>query len=451
MSAPGPARRHVPAVNTLAQAALPHCPDVAREHVVEIARRAIADARTGAHATDLQSLLEEVCGRARELTAQLPRSVINATGVVLHTGLGRAPLSSRTAEALARVARGYSAVELDLEDGARGARDRVTGDLLTLLCGSEAALVVNNNAAAVLLALTALCRGREVLVSRGQLVEIGGGFRMPEVMRLSGARLVEVGTTNRTRAQDFRDAIGARTGAILRVHPSNFAMTGFVESVGITELATVAREAGVLLLDDLGSGLLRALPATATVEPYVRDSVAAADVVMFSGDKLTGGPQAGIVAGRALPLRRMAGHPLARALRADKLQLAALRATLQDHLAGGQDLPVTRMLGASTTDLRVRARRICDALIAQGVPASVTDGVSEAGGGAMPGDRLATTLVAVRAPGARLSRLATALRRGEPAILCRVERGRLLADPRTVDIGEEELLVRAIGGAWSRA
>ena len=384
-----------------------------------------------------ESRHEAVAARLRAEVAPRLRRVINASGVILHTNLGRAPLSKAAVDALA-VAAGYSNLELDLEIGKRGERAALVEGLLTSLFGGEAALAVNNNAAAVLLALTALGKGKEVAVSRGQLVEIGGAFRMPDVMRLSGARMVEVGTTNRTRAADYEQAITSRTAALLRVHTSNYRVTGFTESAPLAELAEIAHRHGILLIDDLGSG------ATDTIgdEPTVAESMAHCDVVTFSGDKLLGGPQAGIVLGRTEPVRKMARHPLARAVRIDKLTLAALEATLRQRLTGHQDeLPVERMLRAPVDEMRRRAAFWSVKLADRGVETKLVEGASAVGGGSLPEHPVPTMLLAIAGPA---SRLAAALRRGTPLVIARVENDLCCLDPRTVLKGEDEDLVDAV-------
>jgi L-seryl-tRNA(Ser) seleniumtransferase len=378
--------------------------------------------------------------RLRAAAAPRLRRLINATGVILHTNLGRAPLSKAAVDALA-IAGSYSNVELDLESGKRGERaDLVRGSLVALF-GAESAFAVNNNAAATLLALAALCKGREVIVSRGQLVEIGGSFRMPDVMRLSGARMVEVGTTNRTRGSDFEAAITPRTAALLRVHTSNYRVTGFAESVTLEEMSRIARAAGVLLIDDLGSGASEPIGD----EPTVADSVEHADVVTFSGDKLLGGPQAGIVLGRAEPVRRMAKHPLARAVRVDKLTLAALEATISQRLSGHADeIPVQRMLRTPLDQVRRRVGMWAIKLDERGVRNRLVDGESAVGGGSLPGHGLPTVLVALTGPA---SKIAAALRAGVPPVIARVEGGECCIDPRTVLKGEDEQLLDAIEAA----
>jgi L-seryl-tRNA(Ser) seleniumtransferase len=390
-----------------------------------------------------------VAGRLASWAAPRLRRVINGTGVVLHTNLGRAPLSRDAAAAAAEVAAGYSNLELDLGSGRRGDRHSLVSDLWQRLTGAEAALVVNNNAAAVLLALTALGRAREVIVSRGQQVEIGGSFRMPDVMRLSGARMVEVGTTNRTRPGDYEAAIGPRTAVLLRVHPSNFRVTGFTESASLAELAEVAGRHGLLLLDDLGSGALDPV----LDEPLVSESLRYADVVTFSGDKLLGGPQAGVALGRSDPIRRMVKHPLARAVRIDKMTLAALDATLRERLLGRLS-PVGAMLAARPEDLRRRAGFMMVRLVERGIECRLLEGESAVGGGSVPGRGLPTWLLGIEGPAARL---AEALRSGDPPVLTRIAEDLCSVDVRTVLRAEDDQLqdaieaaVLAVGGASRR-
>jgi L-seryl-tRNA(Ser) seleniumtransferase len=356
--------------------------------------------------------------------------VINATGVIVHTNLGRAPLAERVREAVARAAEGYSNLELDLATGERGSRQVHVEGLLAELTGAEAALVVNNGAAAVLLAAAALAGpGRAIIVSRGQLVEIGGGFRIPEVIAQSGARLIEVGTTNRTRLADYERAVRGESavGAIMRVHPSNFRALGFVAEVAVEELC----ELGVPVIDDVGSGALAALEALAD-EPPIRRSVAAgAALVCCSGDKLLGGPQAGLLVGRTAAVDAARAHPLARALRIDKLSLAALEATLRlyrDPAAAEREIPVLAMLAASEDELAVRAARLADGI---GAAATVVRAAGKVGGGALPLLELEGPAVAVGTERAA-PRLARTLREGDPPVIARVHEGRLLLDPRTL-------------------
>lgn len=408
------------------------------ELIVVAIRDQLEAERGGAAAADgdRPGLVE---ARLRSITAPSLRRVINASGVVIHTNLGRAPLARSAAAAVAAIAEGYSNLELDLASGKRGERAGHVAPLLNRLTGAPAALVVNNNAGAILLALSALCRAKEVVVSRGEQVEIGGAFRMPDVMRLSGARMVEVGTTNRTRAADYEEAVGVRTAALLRVHPSNFRVTGFTESASLAELAGVAHRHGVLLIDDIGSGSLTGLAG----EPSVQESVRHADVVAFSADKLLGGPQAGILLGSAELVGKMARHPLARALRIDKLSLAALEATLREWLLGraGSQVPVERMLTETPDELRRRAAWWTVKLGDRDIPSTLIEEVSAAGGGSLPGHDLPTTLVALEGPA---SRLAKRLREGEPPVIARVAADRCCLDPRTVLRGEDELLFDAV-------
>ena len=429
----------------------------ARDRHVLAARRVLAEARVGVAAGEPVPSAELLATRLRSLilaerTPHL-RPVINATGVILQTNLGRAPLSEAAMAATRLVASGYSNLEYDLEQGQRASRQAGIGPLIAAVSGAQAGLVVNNNASAILLVLAGLAAGKDVLVSRGQLLEIGGGFRIPDVLRQSGAHLVEVGTTNRTYARDFEAAMTPATAAILRVHPSNFVQSGFVHQPDLTELVALARGHGVLMLDDLGSG---ALLDTASVglahEPTVQESVAAGvDIVCFSGDKLVGGPQAGILAGDETLLRTLAGHPLARAVRLDKLSLAALEATLRHYLVGdaADVVPVWRMLRRPAEEISVQAAAWVERLRAGGVPAMVVSGTSTVGGGSLPGETLPTLLVAL--PTASVEALARRLRAGDPAIVGRIQRGSLLLDPRTVAGTEEERLLLRVLDAWGDA
>jgi L-seryl-tRNA(Ser) seleniumtransferase len=367
--------------------------------------------------------------------------VLNATGVIVHTNLGRAPLAATARAAVARSAEGYSNLELDLETGSRGSRHAHVERLLCELTGAEAAIAVNNCAGATLLAAAALAGpARAVIVSRGQLVEIGGGFRVPDVIAQAGARLVEVGTTNRTRRADYERAIGPETGAILRAHPSNFRQLGFVQEVEIEELC----ELGVPVIDDVGSGVLADELELLREEPAVRRSVrAGAALVCFSGDKLLGGPQAGLMVGRADAIAAARAHPLARALRIDKLGLAALEATLQlyrDPERARREVPVLAMLTADEPALRERAERLAAAI---GTPAIVVAATARVGGGALPLLELPGPAVAVELPGVSPDELADRLRTADPPVVGRIEDGRLLLDPRTLADDEIALVARA--------
>jgi len=401
---------------------------------VEAARLVVARAReqiqAGADPGDLAAQLTAELSAAR---AHHLRRVINATGVIAHTNLGRAPLAGRALERVQEVARGYSNLEYDLDEGGRGSRQDHVSGILRRLTGAEAALVVNNNAAAVMLALAALAEGREVLVSRGELIEIGDGFRIPDVLARSGARLREVGTTNRTRAADYESAIGPETAVLLRVHQSNFRVVGFTEQPRVEELADVARRHGLPLVDDLGSGALVDIGD----EPTARASLSAgSDLVCFSGDKLLGGPQAGIVVGRADLIESLRRHPLQRALRADKLTLAALEGTLTLALDSPDEIPVLRMLRAPAEQVRSRAERL-----AALVDGEVEETIARAGGGALPLSELPSFACAVE------EELAAPLRLGDPPIIGIVRDGRLLLDCRTLTDAEVDEAARAVAAA----
>jgi L-seryl-tRNA(Ser) seleniumtransferase len=380
------------------------------------------------------------------------RRVINATGVILHTNLGRAPLGEAALARIRDLAGGYTNLEYDIDAGRRGARDTHAEGLLCRLTGAEAAVVVNNCAAATLLALAALARGREVVVSRAELVEIGGGFRVPDVMAQSGARLREVGTTNRTRAADYALAISEATGAILRVHPSNFRIEGFVERTPLTELVALGRRFSVPVVEDLGSGFTPMGPtdiASFAHEPTVQQSIGAGvDVVCFSGDKLLGGPQAGVILGRTALLAQVRKHPLLRALRVDKLTYAALEGTLVEHLAGRADesLPVLRMAKLRAEAIGARADRVAAAVRTAGWLTQVVDGVSTIGGGSAPGSVLPTRLIAI-AHGSHSADALDARCRGlDTPIIGRIDDDRFLLDLRTVREEEDEEIVVAFRG-----
>ena len=385
---------------------------------------------------------------ARRLDARAQsslRTVINATGVILHTNLGRAPLSRAALDRMAAAGAGYASVEYDLAAGARGRRDTHAEPRLRELTGAEAAVAVNNNAAGALLTLTALAAGREVIVSRGELVEIGGGFRVPDVMAQSGALLREVGTTNKTRAADYAAAINDRTGLILRVHPSNFRIEGFTARPAVAELAALAREFSIPLYEDLGSGLL-APDARFPAEPSARESLdAGVDIVSFSGDKLLGGPQAGLIAGRHDLVERVRRHPLMRALRVDKLTYAALEATLQSHAAGRADeeLPIWRMFAMTAAQIDARARALAAALPAS-LSAEIVDGRSAIGGGSAPDVELPTRLIALTHARMSATALEAALRRGTPPVIARIQDDKLLLDLRTVAPGDDATLTNGL-------
>jgi L-seryl-tRNA(Ser) seleniumtransferase len=400
--------------------------------------RAREDIQAGADPGDLAERLREELAGAR---APRLRRALNATGVIVHTNLGRAPLAEAALDRVREVGRGYSNLEYDLSAGTRGSRQDHVAGILRRLTGAEAALVVNNNAAAVLLALAALAEGREVLVSRGELIEIGDGFRIPDVLARSGARLVEVGTTNRTRAADYEHAIGPETALLLRVHQSNFRLVGFTELPSVAELAKVAHRHELPLVDDLGSGALT--PSNSLLlneEPSVRESLeAGADLVCFSGDKLLGGPQAGIVVGRAELVERLRRHPLQRAMRVDKLTLAALEGTLALYLEPERalrEVPVLRMALESADSVRARAERLAEL-----TGGDVEETVGRIGGGALPLAELPSFACAVE------EELAAPLRAGEPPVIGVVRDGRLLLDCRTLSDDEAGEVARAVASA----
>ena len=390
---------------------------------------------------------DEILARALALasgTAAGLVRVINATGVVLHTGLGRAPLPERAAAAAARAGQGYVDLEVDRESGARGRRSTRAERLLTSMTGAEDALVVNNGAAALLLALASLARGKGVLVSRGELIEIGGEFRIPDIMAASGARLVEVGTTNRTRASDYRSALTDKTALILKVHPSNYRVVGFASTPSAKDLAAIARKADVPFVYDLGSGLLERVPGATADEPSAADALAdGADLIVFSGDKLLGGPQAGIVLGRGDLVQRLRRHPIARAVRVDKMQVAALESVLAQHAHGrGSELPVWTMLREPPAHVRRRADALAMALDGDLEGAHVIACESAVGGGALPGTGIPSFGVEIRVP--EPNAMAARLRTGSPSVFCRVTERGVLLDLRTVSPEAMPDLVRAV-------
>ena len=420
------------------------------ELVVSLVRQRLDNARdllgAGKKAPTLDEVAAAVARQAAGLATPGPHPVLNASGVILHTNLGRAPLSRAALEAMAEASLGYADLEVDLASGSRGSRNVHIESLLCQLTGAEAALVVNNNAAAVLLGLTALAKRREVIVSRGQAVEIGGGFRVPEVMRQSGAKLVDVGTTNRTYIQDYAAAVTERTAALLRVHTSNFTVVGFTNQVPLEELVALGRVRGVPVFDDLGSGCL--IDTTAyglAYEPTVPQSVAAGvDLAFFSGDKLVGGPQAGIVVGRREYVDKLKKHPLARALRIDKTRLAGLSATLIHYLKGeaAAEVPVWRMISAEADGLEYRASLWVQAL---GGFAEVVPGESMVGGGSLPGDGLPTYLVSLPQRRRHTAQtMARRLRELPLPVIGRISEDAVLLDPRTVLPEDDPLMVKSL-------
>ncbi|MFW6174416.1 MAG: L-seryl-tRNA(Sec) selenium transferase [Chloroflexota bacterium] len=437
----------VPAVGVLAGS-------YSRHAVAELTRRELERARegirSGGRAPDLQDIVNSVLERAQNEWRPWPRPVVNATGVVIHTNLGRAALSESAIAAVERAARGYSDLEFDIASGGRGSRQTHISRLLSEVTGAEAGIAFNNNAAAVLIGLTAVAAGRKVIVSRGEAVEIGGGFRIPDVLRQSGAELVEVGATNRTYPRDYEAAIDERAGALLKVHTSNFRVTGFTHDVSVAELADIGKRRGLPVLNDLGSGcLLDTTQYGLSPEPTVQDSVNfGADLSFFSGDKLIGGPQAGIVVGKSEWVSKLARHPLARAARMDKMGLAALSATISSYLkeTAEDDIPVWRMIAMRPEALRERAESWRAAL---GIPeARVTGGLSAIGGGSLPGETLPTALLAIT-PHDNADSLAARLRSADPPVIARIEDNEVVLDPRTVLADQDPHVIDAIRSALS--
>ncbi|HEX5414827.1 MAG TPA: L-seryl-tRNA(Sec) selenium transferase [Chloroflexota bacterium] len=449
--------RRLPSVDRLLQAPALADSALPRALLVDAARAALGAARegvaTGRPAPSPDALVEEVLARLREREQASLRPAINATGVIVHTNLGRAPVSDEAAMAMAAIAAGYSNLEFDLATGGRGSRHAHLTSLLREVTGAEDGIAVNNNAGAVLLALSALAAGREVVISRGQAVEIGGGFRIPDVMRQSGARLVEVGTTNRTYLRDYAEAITPTTALLLRVHPSNFRVAGFVHSVEIGELVALAREAGVAVMDDVGSGaLLDPARFGLAHEPLVGESArAGADIVCFSGDKLLGGPQAGIVVGKAGAVERVRRHPLARALRIDKASLAGLEVTLRHYVRGEalQKVPIWRMIAEPAERLEQRAHALAGSL--EHLAVTVLETRAPVGGGSLPEETLPSWAVRVASfSAASADALAATLRGGSPPIVGRVEHDALLLDLRTVPPGDDAVLRERLGQLLDR-
>ncbi len=451
--------RHIPSLDALLAR-----PDVlslitqfGREPVRDEARDLLndirAEIRTGAAPPDADAIAARLHDRVRVHLAPSLIPVINATGVIVHTNLGRALLSEAAQQAMMTAARSYSNLEYDLSAGKRGSRYVHAEAMLTRLTGAEAALMVNNNAAAVTLVLRTLAAGKEVIISRSELVEIGGGFRIPDILSQSGAALVEVGTTNRTLLADYENALTERTGLLLKVHQSNYRIIGFTAEASLQELVGLARRlpAPIPVVNDLGSGtLLDARPYGLAYEPTVQECIAAgADVVTFSGDKLLGGPQAGVIVGRKEIIARLKRQPLTRAFRVDKTTLAALQATLAAYLRGTatEEIPVWRMISASQETLAQRARAWADALTKQGVRVELQPGGSAVGGGSLPGQTLPTTLLAVRH--SHPQRLLAALRADSPPVIARVQDDQVVFDPRTVLPEQEPVLLNAIRTALS--
>ena len=446
-------RRSLPAVDVLIARVHELAPEIPASVATSQARLELDRLRRGLdHEGDLpdtNALAESVVRSAQRLLAPAPQPVINATGVIVHTNLGRAPLSDCAIAALQEAARGYSDLEYDVASGRRGSRRVHVEDLLCELTGAEAALVVNNNAGAVYLCLAALAGGREVPVSRGEAVEIGGGFRIPDILSQSRAILRDVGTTNRTRLADYAAAIGPNTALLLRVHTSNFLVVGFTEGLPLEDLCALGDQHSIPVMNDLGSGTL--LPTEEhglDPEPTVQESVAAgAALTTFSGDKLLGGPQAGIIVGRRDLVDAVAAYPLTRALRADKLCLAALHATLLAYVAGvaESEIPVWRMIAASIADLKRRAQAWAAAL-GSGFDAEVIPAEATVGGGSLPGQVIPSVALRIASPDHSPDELAAALRAARPPVIGRIEADAFLLSPRTVLEREDGALIAALRG-----
>ncbi|PSR34827.1 MAG: L-seryl-tRNA(Sec) selenium transferase [Sulfobacillus benefaciens] len=424
---------------------------------IEWATRDILDnvrqaAKKGTVAPNAGALAKAILERAQDLARPHLRPLLNATGVIIHTNLGRAPLANEILDQVNTVAAGYSTLEYDLERGTRGSRHDHVSQLVEVLTGAEAAMVVNNNAAAVLLALSALAKDREVIVSRGELVEIGGSFRIPEVMALSGAKLREVGATNKTHLRDYSAAISENTGLLLKVHQSNFRVIGFTQAVSTAELVALGHGHRIPVMEDLGSGVVFPFTLDGIEEPSVKGVVSTGiDLVTFSGDKLLGGPQAGLVAGRRELIDAMKRYPLARAVRVDKMTLAALEVVVRWYLEGEAGrLPLWRMIHMSLEELEVRTQSVATRLRSQ-LPATVSvaigDESSEIGGGSMPGCRLPTKVLRLKG-GARIEEWERQLRRSDVPVVCRVQRGELIFDLRTIFPSQETLLIDTIVEAF---
>jgi L-seryl-tRNA(Ser) seleniumtransferase len=431
---------------------------VSRPIVADGVREAVESVRAavlagGAGAFDDDSIAADAIRRVQERMRPSLRAIVNATGIIVHTNLGRSRLAKEALQAVVEVAGNYSTLEYDVETGERGSRHAHVERLICDVTGAEAALAVNNNAAAVLLAIAALSARKEAIVSRGQLVEIGGSFRIPDIMRQSGAKMVEVGTTNKTHLSDYENAITPKTGLLLKVHSSNFKVVGFTEEVPLEELVALGAAHGLPVYEDQGSGLLVDLaPYGLPDEPTVRSSIeAGVDVVSISGDKLLGGPQAGVLAGKKAVIDRLKKHPLARALRLDKMTLAALEATLRLYLDPARalrEIPTLRMLTESPESVEKRAHALVDRIVEATGDAfwvAAMPDVSRAGGGALPLADIPTTIVTVSPRTMGANELEAGLRLGNPTIVARIRDGRVVIDPRTLNANEEDLVVGRLG------
>lgn len=466
---PAPAFRGMPSVHELIECAeLAECRTrIPRGEIVSAARTVLSEYRRqvagdsatigGGHLPPVPNRDEfarQVIERLRRTERPRLRRVINASGVILHTGLGRAPLAQAAIDSLAEIGRNYASVELDLDSGERGKRTHIVRELLCKLTGAESATIVNNNAAATLIVLAATATGRSVLVSRGELIEIGGSFRLPEIMEVSGSRLREVGTTNKTRISDYSNAIDDSVAALMKVHTSNFKVVGFTESVTIPDLVRLGRERGLPVIDDIGSGALVDFSQFGfSDEPVASASIAAgADLVLFSGDKLVGGPQAGIIVGRREWIDRIEKHPLMRAFRVDKLTLAALQATLRiyrDPARALEIIPILAMIREPISELRERASRFATACqtLTGVAEAILADDTTYLGGGSLPTQGISTVTVRIRATGQSETEFGRRLRLGDPAVVARVQDGVVIFDLRTVFPGQLGELVAAIQSA----
>ena len=422
-----------------------------RDWVVELVRETIDQAREtiskGHACPTLPEIISTIKDRVALLTVQSPRRVINATGVIIHTNLGRSPLSDNAMEAALAASAGYSDLEFDLSNGRRGSRQSHLQSLLKEITGAEASLVVNNNASALLLGLSALADGKEVIVSRGEAVEIGGGFRVPDVMEQSGAVLIDVGTTNRTYVRDYANSLTPQTGVFLKAHASNFRVEGFTAEVSIGELVELGRSNDIPVIHDVGSGALLDTDKYGLAhEPTPQESISAgAGLVMFSGDKLLGGPQAGIISGDRALVEKLSRHPLARAIRIDKISLASLTATLMHYLKGEAEakIPIWKMISADPDQIRLRAQKWKESLQ---VDAEIIESKSAVGGGSLPGETLNSWALAIDSAGVLggAQALVTRLRENVPPIIARIEGDKVLLDPRTVMENEEDLVVDAL-------
>jgi len=439
--------------------------DLPRWAIAEAARGVLSTMRAAISSDavtskpEMEVIISDVCSLARHLATRGIRKVFNATGVIIHTNLGRSILSERAMNAVREVATSYSSLEFDIDIGKRASRTAHIDKLLRRIVGCDDGFAVNNNAGAVLLALNSLADGKEVIVSRGELVEIGGSFRLPDVMEKSGARMVDIGTTNRTRIEDYEKAITESTAILLKVHPSNFMMTGYVESVSCGALAELAHRSGLLMMEDLGSGALVDLSSLGTTrEPLPQESLRdGADIVTFSGDKLLGGPQAGVIVGRGDLVDRMKRNPLARALRMDKMSLAALEETLRQYLEPdtvAEEVPVLKAISSTAAEIEKRVDAVCGLLsegLGSAAEAAKLKGESQIGGGSLPGTGLATFLVGISTHGFSANDAIMRLRQCAIPVIARIVEDKVILDLRTVPPGEDELLARQVIDAFTGA